>query len=95
MKTISIEMSYIWDTEIDTDTAIITVPDDVTTENVIAVIKHQHDILDSYDDYEDDNLTEDLYGDYGRCMSTLMDYICSYIKPDWSWNTVDAAIDLE
>lgn len=87
MRDVVFELNFLWDDGPDSKTIILTVPKDVTDENVIATLKALHDELC------DDMNGEDIYAIGGVCPETLMKYVCEK-RENWHWREVDFALDL-
>lgn len=81
------ELNFQWDDGPESRTIVLTVPKDVTDEDIIAVIKDCHRVLCE----DEDDM--DIYGTEGRSPETLMNYVCEV--RGWSWKDVNFALDLD
>lgn len=81
------ELNFQWDDGPDSRTIILTVPKNMTDEDIITVIKDSHRILC------EDESGADIYGTEGRSPETLMNYV--HDTHGWSWRDVDFALDLD
>ena len=82
------ELSFQWDDGPESKVIVLTVPENVTDNDIIGVLKATHQELC------EDKDGEDVYGTCGRCPETLMTYVCKN-KKDWSWDEPDFALDLD
>lgn len=81
------ELNFQWDDGPESRTIVLTVPKDVTDENIIAVIKDCHRVLCE----DEDDM--DIYGTEGRSPETLINYVCEV--HGWSWKDINFALDLD
>lgn len=85
MKNINLKLNFFWDDNIDTDEFTVTVPDNVSKDDVIDVLQKGHEYLCTEDE-------TDTYGVCGRCPATLLNYVCE--KNNWQWNNFEFDINL-
>lgn len=84
MRTIKTKLSFLWDDETDTIELELTVPGNVSDEEIYATIITTHNWLC----VEDPNNTYELSG---RTPETLMNYVCA--RNGWIWE--QTVYDLE
>lgn len=85
LKTLTIRLTFLWDDIDEMREYKISVPNALTTKEIINIFKKEHDILAM-----DDELS-DIYGYEGRCPETLIKYICK----KYHWNFEPVNFDLE
>ena len=85
MKKFNLRINFFWDDGDDMWEFSLTVPDNVSIEQIKETLIKTHDYLDMEDE-------TDLYGTAGRSPETLLDYMCE--KQGWSWEEFDFDIDL-
>lgn len=86
MRTLNLKMNFIWDEEDDTKEFRLTVPDNVSDNEIAETLKKEHEYLCGEDD-------EDIYGSVGRAPETLLDYVCD--KYGWSWCELEFNVDID
>ena len=69
MRTLNLRINFFWDDGDDMETFELTVPSNVSNEEILDVLKKEHEYLCEEDE-------EDVYGKTGRTPATLLNYIC-------------------
>ena len=85
MKKFNLRINFFWDDGDDMWEFRLTVPDNISIEQIKETLIKTHDYLDMEDEM-------DLYGTTGRHPETLLDYMCK--KQGWNWEKFDFDIDL-
>lgn len=85
MKKFNLRINFFWDDGDDMWEFSLTVPNNISTEEVKDALIKTHNYLDMEDE-------TDIYGTTGRSPETLLDYMCE--KQGWSWEKFDFDIDL-
>ena len=85
MRTLNLRMNFFWDDGDDIKCFKLTVPDDTTDDEVIDILKKEHEYLCTDDD-------EDIYFNKGRNPETLLDYVCDKY---YGWSCSDLQYDID
>lgn len=85
MKNINLKINFFQDDGIDINEFTVTVPDNISKDNIIDALQKEHEYLCMEDE-------TDTYGIYDKCPVTLLNYVCE--KNNWQWNNFEFDINL-
>lgn len=86
-NTYSVKLNFFWDDDCDQKEFNITVPDEISLDDVQTILSAAHAFLD----YED---ADDYYGVNGRNPESLVDYVCNENGWEYEINEPDLEMDM-
>ena len=85
MRTLNLRINFFWDDGDDIKEVKLTVPDNVSDNEIMETLKKEHEYLC----YEDE---ENIYGTSGRNPNTLLNYVCDKY---YGWSYFDFMYDID
>ena len=84
-KTVNVRINFFWDDGDDMRSFKLTVPENISDDEIMDVLKKEHEYLCTEDE-------DDIYGVKGRNPDVLLEYICN--KHGWAWFDFQYDIDV-